>query len=141
MDLSKYNNDLSDVADYLSDIGLTVDVNEFDGNYKKYDISSVDFQIHLYSFIKQEDGILFKYNKSESVNIETIGSRFLNLSNEEKQKFANTISSSFSIINIIYGNLYSEMVTITNLKDLDLFLKDNLPFYKRDNIIDDLLKD
>jgi len=140
MDLTKYNNDLSDVTDYLSELGLSKLKDKHDGRYNKYSVPKADFEIHVYSFIKQGDTDLFKYCGDELLALRDIVRRFMNISHEESKEFTKDIKRDIHIINIIPKGSRAGMVTITNLEDLDNYLVEYIPFYKRDTRINNILK-
>lgn len=143
MDLAKYDNNLSDVTDYLSELGIDDRYLSKDINLYRYYVPYVDFVILIYRFEKIERFNLYNHNLFTCLDFNNIRTRFcsVDLSDEEYRGFIRNIKDSFNIINIIDLESNNMLKTMLTLKDLDNYLKENLPSYKRDNIINGLLED
>ena len=51
MDLSKYKDDLTDVEDYLFELGFEIQFLDFEDNYRSYLHKTVDFIICIYRYV------------------------------------------------------------------------------------------
>ena len=52
MDITKYDNDLTDVSDYLKKLGITIAVKHSTYYFKFFNIPNEKFNIYLYLFTK-----------------------------------------------------------------------------------------